>query len=337
MEWVEVVAATVAAAKDAALEQLGVGEEDAEIVVVEVPRSGLFGLRRGQARVRARVRPVQVRPKRRSRQPAADHRARATSGQRTGGDLVREANGRAAEPARDRQQRGTTGRRSARGSETPGRVRHGSRAGEAGAPDRLGEARRRPRPAAAAEEAVASSKGDKGGLVDVSAEELGSVAVGFVEGVVRSLGMDAAVQSSVDDEGRVEVRVEGQDVGLLVGPRGATLAALQELARTVVQRRLGGDAHRVVVDVGGYRARRRAALEAFARRVAEDVQSSGVARRLEPMSPADRKVVHDAVKEVGGVETSSEGEEPYRFVVIRPRPAGVARASAEGGPEVQAD
>lgn len=178
----------------------------------------------------------------------------------------------------------------------------------------------------------ASSRGDEGGLGDVGAKELESVAVGFVEGVVRSLGMDATVESSVDEEGRVEVRVEGSGVGLLVGPRGATLAALQELARTVVQRRVGEHPHPVVVDVGGYRARRRAALEAFARRVAQDVQSSGVARRLEPMSAADRKVVHDAVKEVGGVDTSSEGEEPHRFVVIRPRSVDAGGSTAEEGP-----
>ena len=101
-------------------------------------------------------------------------------------------------------------------------------------------------------------------------------------------------------------------------PRGQTLGAVQELVRTAVQRRSRGRAGRIVIDISGYRQARRTALERFVSQVAEQVKSSGVARVLEAMPPADRKVVHDAINGIDGVTTSSEGEEPSRRVVISP-------------------
>jgi spoIIIJ-associated protein len=116
----------------------------------------------------------------------------------------------------------------------------------------------------------------------------------------------------------VHVDIVGDGLGLLVGPKGATLAALEEIVRAVVQRSTGGHSARVHVDVGGYRQRRRDALAEFARRLANEVKDQGVERALEPMSPPDRKVVHDAIAEMDGVTTTSQGEEPRRRVVIRP-------------------
>ena len=111
----------------------------------------------------------------------------------------------------------------------------------------------------------------------------------------------------------------GADLGLLIGPKGATLQAVQELSRSVLQRQLPGESHaRIRVDVSGYRARRKVALEGFVRQVAEDVRASGVQKALEPMSPPDRKVVHDTVNDIDGVTTLSEGEEPRRRVVVVP-------------------
>jgi spoIIIJ-associated protein len=139
----------------------------------------------------------------------------------------------------------------------------------------------------------------------------------FVAGVVERFGFDAQTTVRIED-GDIFVDVEGAELGLLVGPRGATLDSLQELARTVIQRRTEEHAARVTVDVAGFRARRIAALETFVRRVADEVKSSGVAEALEPMSAADRKVVHDTVNELPGVVTTSEGVDPRRYVVIRP-------------------
>jgi len=151
----------------------------------------------------------------------------------------------------------------------------------------------------------------------VSVEDQAAAAEEFVSGFVAAIGLEGDVTSTVDDD-IIEIQVEGAELGLLVGPKAATLSAIEELTRAVVQREAGGHAARVRVDVGGYRAKRRAALEVFTRSIVEEVLSSGEARALEPMSSIDRKTVHDTVNEVDGVETSSEGEDARRHVVIRP-------------------
>ena len=154
---------------------------------------------------------------------------------------------------------------------------------------------------------------------DVALDEQAAEAVAFLSGLMERLGMGADVESEVLDEDTVEVRVTGSDLGILIGPRGDTLAAVQELTRTVVQRRLGAHNGRLLVDVAGYRQKRRAALERFTREVADQVRSTGQRRVLEPMPPADRKVVHDTINELDGLTTTSEGEEPRRRVVIIPQ------------------
>jgi len=154
--------------------------------------------------------------------------------------------------------------------------------------------------------------------VDVPIEEQAETAESFTRGLVEAFGARAAVESRIEDEEIILVDVVGDNLGLLVGPRGATLSALEELVRTVVQRHTGGHGARINVDVGGYRAKRRQALTEFTRDLAEKVLESGREQALEPMSASDRKVVHDAVAEMDGVSTGSEGEEPRRRVVIRP-------------------
>ncbi len=139
----------------------------------------------------------------------------------------------------------------------------------------------------------------------------------FAEELVRTMGFPASVRTEIETED-ITVHIEGEGLGTLVGPKGVTLHALEEIVRAVVQHRAGGHSAWVHVDVGGYRQRRREALESFARKVADEVKASGEARSLEPMSAADRKVVHDAIADVEGVATGSEGEEPRRRVVIRP-------------------
>jgi spoIIIJ-associated protein len=149
-------------------------------------------------------------------------------------------------------------------------------------------------------------------------EEQGEAAAQFVAGLVREFGLRAEVGFSELDEDTVQVAAVGDDLGLLVGPRGATLAAVQDLARTFVQRQSENRTDRILVDVGGYREKRAAALRRFTEGIAAEVVESGTERALEPMSPADRKVVHDTVNEIDGVATRSEGTEPARFVVIQP-------------------
>ncbi len=150
-----------------------------------------------------------------------------------------------------------------------------------------------------------------------TAAEVGEAASEFVRGLVDAFGVEGSTSVAELDVDTIEVRVEGSDLGLLVGPKGATLGAVQELTRTVVSRvEPGGRNIRVHVDVAGYRARRRDALERFTRQVAEQVLETGTTTALEPMSAADRKVVHDAANAIAGVHTTSEGEEPRRRVVL---------------------
>src|SRR5690606_30900634 len=105
--------------------------------------------------------------------------------------------------------------------------------------------------------------------------------------------------------------VNGDDLGLLIGPKGQTLTAVHELSRTVLQRRATGRHNgRVRIDIGGYRQRRAEALSRFVTVQAEEVLEQGVARSLENMNAADRKVVHDTINEIDGVSTISEGVDP---------------------------
>ena len=155
-------------------------------------------------------------------------------------------------------------------------------------------------------------------MSEASVKEQAEAAEEFLSGLVEAFGLTATVTSEEVEEA-VEVRIEGSDLGLLIGPKGRTLWALQELTKTVVQRQQGGGlSTRIRVDVAGYRERRRVALERFTKDAAAAVLESGQARALEPMGAADRKVVHDTVNEIEGVVTRSEGEDPRRRVVIAP-------------------
>ncbi len=147
---------------------------------------------------------------------------------------------------------------------------------------------------------------------------------GFLTDLLVAFGRpDATVTVEVGEDEALEASVEGSELGLLVGQKGVTLTAVQELVRSMVQRRFVGQPHaRVRVDVAGYRARRKEALARFATTIAESVKESGVAKALDPMGSADRKVVHDTVNDIDGVVTVSEGEDAARRVVIRP---GVSR------------
>jgi spoIIIJ-associated protein len=155
---------------------------------------------------------------------------------------------------------------------------------------------------------------------EAAAREVAS-AEAFLHGLIDAFGVEGSIATVVNDDESREVRVTGSDLGLLVGPKGGTLEAVQELTRLASRRDTPGRSElRLRVDVGGYRERRRDALARFARKIAEDVVSSGVPKVLEPMTSPDRKIVHDALTDVDGVGTLSEGEEPRRRVVIVPEP-----------------
>jgi spoIIIJ-associated protein len=155
----------------------------------------------------------------------------------------------------------------------------------------------------------------------ISLAEQGSIAKEFLTGLLASMNIQAEITVKELDEDTVELSVNADpptELGVLVGPRGTTLQALQEVTRTVVQAKSPSRTDRILVDVAQYRERRVAALGRFAQQVATEVVETGEERALEPMSAADRKAVHDALSENSGVVTRSEGDDPRRFVVVAP-------------------
>ncbi|GAA1040161.1 hypothetical protein GCM10009557_60660 [Virgisporangium ochraceum] len=144
------------------------------------------------------------------------------------------------------------------------------------------------------------------------------IAADYVEGLLDILDYDGDIDELVSG-GRPMVEVVGGRLNSLVGTRGATLEALQELTRLAVFRQTGSPS-RLLLDVGGYRATRRKELGAIAKNAAEKVKEFGEAVRLEPMSAFERKCVHDVINALAGVESESEGVEPSRRIVVRPAP-----------------
>jgi spoIIIJ-associated protein len=151
----------------------------------------------------------------------------------------------------------------------------------------------------------------------VDLEDQARVATEFVEGLTRVMKLPGTVTAQVTEDDVIHVDVRGDDLGLLIGPRGATIEAIHELVKSALQRHTGGQGGRVSVDVAGYREKRRLALEAFVQGVAAKALESGRDQVLDPMNSADRKVVHDAVATIDGVVSESQGEEPRRRVVIK--------------------
>ena len=165
---------------------------------------------------------------------------------------------------------------------------------------------------------------DGHGAVDLADLELeGEIAADYVEGLLDVADLDGDIDMDVEGD-RALVSVVGATLDELVGPRGEVLEALQELTRLAVHRQTGART-RIMLDVGGYRQRRRAELTEAGRAAADEVQRTGVAKKLAAMNPFERKVVHDAVA-AAGLQSESEGEEPDRRVVVLPaspdQPAG---------------
>jgi spoIIIJ-associated protein len=353
MEWIVTTGKTVAEAIEAALDELGVDEADMEYEVLEESKRGFLSRLGGgsPARIKARVKPLsREKPDRRRRGGGGsrdrdrerksggdgERATRPSRGERSGGDrpaTERSGGGRPGRgrppavddaeesgvddgeqrPAVERTTAGTGGE-----SERPAGERSASGSGS-----RNRRRRKKPQGATAAAKAATpetSSNGEEEETVsgsEVSLEEQAELAEAFARGLVERFGLPATVSARAEGDDDVTVDIQGSDLGLLIGPRAATVDAIQELVRTAVQRRIGGHGARIHVDVAGYRARRQEALAEFARQAAQRALESGRDQVFEPMSPVDRKIVHDIVNEIEGVATVSEGEEPRRRVVIK--------------------
>lgn len=302
MEWVNITAKSLPEAIDLALDNLGVDESEAEIEVLEEPKQGLFGRVRGNARVRARVKPRATRPKvergrgRKRRSETGQKRSGgAKSGQSSRGDSGKSGSDEKATAAAASPKGGP---KSETKKEDSGGAKKARKSGSG----------RKPRPP--------SQRTDAAATEEASMDEVSSQLEGFLAGLTEAFGFDDGVSVDQDPDEGIVASVVGRH-GLMVGPRGRTLDAIQELARVSAQRTTPSSI-RIKVDVGGYRAVRRTALENFAAEAATASVADGKERSLEPMSSADRKVVHDALSENGDVETRSAGSEPHRRVVVVP-------------------
>lgn len=301
MEWVEVRGSTVDVAVEAALTELGLSSrEEAQIEVVEEPARGFLGMGARDALVRVTRKPkTEKRQRRRKRngggQGRGEQKQRSDSGNRT-----RESG----KDGRERTQRkpatrsGGNGNRSQRGRQNQG----------------------------------AKPMDDKQTPeVEVDAEGQATVVAEFLNGLLDSFGLEGTVATSVEDD-VILADVTGEQTEALIGPKGSIMQSVGELTRTVVQRKTHRRA-RLRLDVGGYQERRREALRIYTARLADQVLDDGGEIMLEPMNPADRKTVHDAVVDIEGVRSFSEGEEPNRSVVIALAPGVEPRAATAGSDE----
>jgi spoIIIJ-associated protein len=140
----------------------------------------------------------------------------------------------------------------------------------------------------------------------------------ILDDIIAPMGLRIKVTVEEDEE-KIEAAINGKRVGVLIGRRGKTLNELQYLANTIMRRQFAHLGKMIIIDVENYRYRREKTLTRLAKNIARSVEQDGCEEILEPMTPQERRVIHLALKDYGGVVTYSRGEEPYRKVVIAPR------------------
>lgn len=290
MEWVEVRGRTVEEAVKLGLEELGLeSAEGAEIEVLQQPQRGFLGIGSQDALVR-----VKPRPKRRRR------RRSRSSGDGAGGRSRKGEEAKGARPEKGRQPQERRGRGREKVAGESGRTRN-----------EAGVRRQRSKSGSTGNEATGTAESS---APAVSVDEQAAIVQGFLEGLLQSFGLEGAVVTRVEED-IIYADVSGEQTEALVGTKGAILDSILELCRTMVHRQSQAGA-RLRLDIAGYNQRRREALRIYAGRLAAKVLEEGGEVMLEPMNAADRKVVHDAVAEIDGVRSFSEGEDPDRSVVI---------------------
>jgi spoIIIJ-associated protein len=325
MEWVETTASSVTEAKDLALDKLGVHDSDALFEILEEPKKGFLGRTKGVARVRARIAPKAPPPKndrsrRRGKSAPKDRtKSRNRNNDQQGGEQRNKNN-------KSDAQGSAQGADS--GGESKSRNRNRNRSNQGKKQDAASGAQGS---AAQGQSRSDKSRNDKPRAEkpkkeDTPVEQVIERVEDFLSGLVGAFGLEGAVTSNVDgDDLMANVAVTD---GVLIGPKGRTLDAIQELTRVSAQR-LGPTSARIKVDFGGYREARKVALVKFASQAAEKARSESVEVVLEPMSSADRKVLHDALGELDGVGSRSAGNEPRRRVVVVPEASEEAPAADE--------
>ncbi|MDH3729657.1 MAG: Jag N-terminal domain-containing protein [Acidimicrobiia bacterium] len=353
MEWVEVTAKTVDLAVKGALAELGLDSVDeASVEVIQEPDKGFLGFGGDKAIVR-----VKAAPKKRSRgRRGGGGGGGGGRGQGGGGDRQSRGSGdqkprgdRQQDRKQDRQQRGGRDRQQASGGGKGGGGKGGggkqgrsggerdeqrrpktgngesSRRGGGKPRDNDGKSRDnsgRDRVSNRSEPSIESTK-----EADIS--EQADILKSFMTGLVEAFGLEGTTTTRVEDD-VIYVDVVGEQTEALVGTKGSILQAILDLMKIIVQRKTHHRA-RIRLDIAGYAERRREALGIYSQRLSEQVLSDGEEVMLEPMHPGDRKVVHDAVADIEGVRSWSEGEEPYRSVIIGVGPGFEPTATSGDG------
>ncbi|HKX75419.1 MAG TPA: RNA-binding cell elongation regulator Jag/EloR [Acidimicrobiia bacterium] len=303
VEWVEVRGKSIDVAVTAAMAELGITDrERVQVEVIQEPEKGFLGLGGRDAIVR-------VKPK-----PAGNRRRK-----RTGRGTSREGDrrsGQARGPSATGERRDQTRRPSDR-----------SPRGERSRPAT-------PRPTSENQERPAIRREERVSTADPHAQA--PMVAEFLEGLVDAFGLEGEVTVAVEDD-VVVARISGEQTEALVGARGTVMESIHEITKTVLHR-AHDDTARVRLDIAGYAERRRQALSIYAGQLIDQVLAEGGEIMLEPMSAADRKVIHDAVAAREGVRSYSEGEAPRRYVVIarvdEPEDQGVDSPDIEPEPAV---
>lgn len=294
MEWIETTGATIDEAKDFALDRLGVAEDELEVEVLIEPSKSMFGLKKTEARLKARVRPTTPRPKTERRD--RNRRDRNGNPNSHGKNEKTDNKGR-------KNNQGDQAKKKSEKTEQP------DKAEKPKTEDKPKNQRNRQKDRQPAKEKADVEKMDLPTQAEITED--------FVGGLLSEMGLDANVVSTIDED-HLTVEAHGLNLGLAIGQQGDTVRAITELARTIIQRRSDGAASgSMIVDIGGYRARRQSFLEEFTRTQAEAVLADGGARSLEPMGSADRRIVHNTVSDIDGLETLSQGSDMNRRVVIQ--------------------
>ncbi len=285
MEWVEVQGKTVELAVEVALGELGIeSKDDAQIEVIQDPKPGFLGMGGREAIVKVTRAPKQRRKRRRSRGSKGSDRADGAGQPRNG----------AKKQSQERSGKGQQGQQKSKQQQ------------------KNNEKRRQEKKVSEPKTASQQPRDDRPEQAPI--EEQAEVAAAFIRGLLGAFGLEGEVATRIEDD-VLYLDVSGEQTEALIGPKGSVMHSVLELTRTVVQRKTYG-APRMRIDIGGYLERRREALKIYAGKLAEQVIEDKNEIMLEPMNAADRKVVHDAVAEIEGVRSYSEGEDPRRAVVL---------------------
>lgn len=312
MEFVEVRGSTVDVAVEAGLAELGISRDEAAITIIEEPAKGFLGIGSKTALVRIAPKPA---PKKRRSRGRGKSSGQKQEGRRDDGRQQGRQQGQ--QQGRQKGQEGRQqgrGRQSGQGQGGSGRKDGGGRHGGGNRGRNQGgrdQSRGRNRDG---DNRRAGNRDNARSEEPVNVAEQAEVAQEFLEGLLASFGLEGKVETRTEED-VIYATVTGEQTEALVGPKASILEAINELLRTIIQRKTHRRA-RLRLDIGGYNERRREALKIYTGRLAEQVVAEGGELMLEPMNPAERKVVHDAVAEIDGVRSFSEGEDPNRSVVI---------------------